>query len=81
MERRIVDTLQVGHTGVVQLIYVCQLCKRRQHIHGGGQYSELEKRLENDPDELSFGTRVSHCEKDTVSSYELVYVKNHTKLI
>ena len=80
MERRIVDKIQVGQSGVIQLVYVCSRCKRKQHIHGGGKYIDFEKRLENDPDEISFGSRVSHCENDTVTSYELIYLKGETKV-
>lgn len=80
MERRILDTIQVNSTGYIQLIYVCHRCKKRRHLHGGGSYQEFKKKVEKNPDELSFGCRVSHCDKDTTRDYELIYLKNHTKI-
>lgn len=82
MERRVVDKIQVNPSYTyIQLIYVCGRCKYKRHIHGGGSYEELRRRLENDPEELSFGCRVSHCDKDTTRDYELIYLKGQTKLV
>lgn len=61
--------------GGVQLIYRCD-CKMKRHIHGGGcTYEEFERKLEETPEKVSFGTRVSHCVKHT-KPYELIYSKN-----
>lgn len=81
MERRIVDKIQVNPSGNIQLIYDCGRCKKKIHLHGGGSYEELKKRLKNDPEELNFGSRVSHCEKDTTRDYELIYLKGQTKFV
>lgn len=79
MRKISVNEVMRTRTGGVQLLYKCD-CARKRHLHGGGNWDELQRKLETRPEMISFGSRVSHCEKNR-EEYELFYHVNYTKLI
>ena len=69
MRKITVDEVYKTRTGGVQLKYRCD-CPMKHHLHGGGSWQDF---IQHPPDTtVSFGTRVSHCQKYT-DDYELVY--------
>ena len=74
MRKITVSEVMRTRTGGVQLIYKCD-CRMKRHLHGGGNWEEFQRKLQTNST-ISFGSRVSHCDKHK-DEYELVYDKTY----